>query len=134
MGKISQIGSAGPQQSSMDVLTEIRQTGSHRLLAAALGAEIEEFVARYTDQKDARGRQRVMRNGYHRPREVQTGLGAIEVQAPRARDRESFRGCPNIPHPYAGGFFEAARPESSPLPWPSRLLETLGSRLLPLRG
>ena len=36
--------------------------------------------------------------------------------------------------PYAGESFGAARPESSPLPWPSRLLETLGSHWIPLRG
>jgi transposase-like protein len=88
MGKISQIGASGPQQNATDVLTEILRAGSRQHLAAALEVEIEEFLGRYADEKDERGRQRVVRNGFHRPREVQTGIGAIEVKAPRARDRE----------------------------------------------
>ncbi len=88
MGKISQIGASGPQQNATDVLTEILRAGSHQLLAAALEVEIQEFLGRFADEKDERGRQRVVRNGFHKPREVQTGIGAIEVKAPRARDRE----------------------------------------------
>lgn len=33
----------------------------------------------------------------------------------------------DIPIPYAGEFFEAALPESSPLPWPSPRYDRLGS-------
>src|ERR1700674_3024639 len=35
---------------------------------------------------------------------------------------------------YAAGFFGAAPPSSSPLPWPSPAYAGLGSRLVPLRG
>ena len=92
MGKISQIGVAGPQQNAVDVLTEVLRAGSHKLLAAALDVEIEEFLAKFADEKDQRGRQRIVRNGFHQPREIQTGIGSIQVKAPRARDQEPAQG------------------------------------------
>lgn len=88
MGKTSQIGASGPQLNAVDGLTEIQRASSHQLLAAALEVEIQEFLSRLADEKDERGRQRVVRNCFHKPRDVQTGIGAIEVKAPRARDRE----------------------------------------------
>ena len=117
MGKISQIGAAGPHQSSTDVLTEILRAGSHRLLAAALEAEIEEFLARYADEKDRRGRQRVVRNGYHRPREVQTGIGAIQVQAPRVRDRESSQGAIKFTSAILPPYLRRSKSIEDLLPW-----------------
>jgi putative transposase len=92
LGKTGQINVAGPQQNAADVLTEILQAGSHELLAAALEVEIEEFLAKFADEKEQRGRGRIVRNGFHRPREVQTGIGSIQVKAPRARDPEPSHG------------------------------------------
>jgi len=89
MGKISQIGPSGPQETSQDVLTEILRTGSQRLLAEALEVEIEEFVEHFRDLRNGDGRQRIVRNGYLPEREVQTGIGSIPVKVPRARDREA---------------------------------------------
>jgi len=88
MGKISEIGPSGPEETSQDVLTEILRKGSQKLLAEALEVEIEEFVERYRELRDDGGRRRVVRNGYLPAREVQTGIGSIPVKVPRARDRE----------------------------------------------
>ena len=52
MGKISEMGPAGPQGNSQDVLTEIIRNGAQRLLAEALEIEVEEFVARFKGLKD----------------------------------------------------------------------------------
>ena len=41
---------------------------------------------------------------------------------------------PTSRSPYAGRLFAAASTGSSPLPWPSLLLDELGSLLLPFRG
>jgi transposase-like protein len=57
-------------------------------LKEALEAEVEEFLVQYREARDSQGRQRVVRNGYLPKREVQTGIGAIEAQVPRVRDRE----------------------------------------------
>ena len=87
MSKLSEIGPAGPEGNSRDVLTEILRQGSQRLLAEALEVEIEELVERFRELRDAKGRQRVVRNGYLPARAVQTGIGAVPVKVPWARDR-----------------------------------------------
>lgn len=54
--------------------------------------EIENFLQQYRELRDESCRQRFVRNGYHREREVQTGIGPVQVKAPRVRDRN---GCPS---------------------------------------
>jgi transposase-like protein len=57
------------------------------LLQQAVEAEVAEFVRRHRELKDEHERQRVVRNGYRPERTIQTGIGAVTVKAPRARDR-----------------------------------------------
>jgi len=57
------------------------------MLAAALQAEVDAYIARFAAERDERGRRLVVRNGSHQPREVLTSAGAMEVVAPRANDR-----------------------------------------------
>jgi transposase-like protein len=59
------------------------------MLAEALQAEVDDYVARHVDERDERGRRLVVRNGTHRPREVLTSAGAVEVVAPRVNDRRT---------------------------------------------
>jgi transposase-like protein len=117
MGKISQIGVASPQQTATDVLTEILRAGSQKLLAAALDMEIEEFLAKYADGKDRRGRQRIVRNGYHQPREIQTGIGAVEVKAPRVRDQEPSRGPIKFTSAILPPYLRRSKSIEDLLPW-----------------
>ncbi|MCP5081105.1 MAG: hypothetical protein GY948_05345 [Alphaproteobacteria bacterium] len=49
--------------------------------------EVEEALAIYTGQRDAQGRQAVVRNGYLPEREIMTGIGPVEVQVPKLRSR-----------------------------------------------
>jgi hypothetical protein len=72
-GKISQIRESGPAESEQDMLTEILRERAHQLQAEVLEVEIQEFIGQYRDLRDERGRPRVVRNGHHRVREVQTG-------------------------------------------------------------
>jgi transposase-like protein len=71
-----------------DPLTDILRGGARKLLAEALEAEIESFLAMYSDLKDNQSYQRITRNGYLPEREIQTGIGPVHVRAPRLRDRE----------------------------------------------
>jgi putative transposase len=71
-----------------DPITDILRQGARQLLSAALEAEIDNFLKQYQDLSDDKGCQRVVRNGYHTEREIQTGLGQIPVRAPRIRDRK----------------------------------------------
>jgi putative transposase len=49
---------------------------------------VAEFFAEHGELKDEQDRQRVVRNGYLPEREIQTGIGAVAVRAPRVRDRQ----------------------------------------------
>jgi hypothetical protein len=55
-------------------------------LAEAIEAKVLDFLLQYREQKDAEGKQRVVRNGYLPERNIQTGIGAIAVKVPRIRD------------------------------------------------
>jgi transposase-like protein len=70
-----------------DALTEVLRNGARELLQQAVEAEVAEFVRRHRELKDEHERQRVVRNGYRPERTIQTGIGAVAVKAPRARDR-----------------------------------------------
>jgi putative transposase len=61
----------------------------------ALEAEIDLFINQYKELTDDLGRQRIVRNGHLPERNVQTGIGAVPVKAPRIRDRQG-RGSERI--------------------------------------
>ena len=75
-----------------DPLTQVLRSGARRLLAEAVEAEVEAFVAEHADLLDEAGRRRVVRHGYLPEREVQTGIGAVAVRRPRVRDRHPDAG------------------------------------------
>jgi transposase-like protein len=59
------------------------------MLAEALQAEVDAYIAQFRDERDENGRRLVVRNGRHQPREVLTSAGAVEVTAPRVNDRRT---------------------------------------------
>ena len=61
--------------------------GARRMLAEALKAEADGFVARFAAEHLEDGRQRIVRHGFGPQRQIQTGIGAPDVQRPRLRDR-----------------------------------------------
>ncbi|MBT2481829.1 IS256 family transposase [Streptomyces sp. ISL-94] len=69
------------------LIDEIVREGARRMLAAALEAEVDAYIAELADQRDERGHRLVVRNGYHQPRKVTTTAGAVEVKAPRINDK-----------------------------------------------
>jgi transposase-like protein len=69
------------------LIDELVREGARRMLAEALQAEVEDYIARHVGERDEHGRRLVVRNGHHRPREVLTSAGAVEVTAPRVNDR-----------------------------------------------
>lgn len=71
-----------------DVLTEVLRNGAKRMLASAVEAEVSVFLDRFSAEKMGNGRARMVRNGHHPERSVQTSLGGIEVTLPRVRDRQ----------------------------------------------
>lgn len=71
------------------MIDEIVREGARKMLAAALQAEVDDYIARHLDERDETGRRLVVRNGSHQPREVLTSAGAVEVTAPRVNDRRT---------------------------------------------
>ena len=77
-----------PGSFSDDPLTDVLRAGARQLLAQAIEAEVESHILAHADLTDDNGRRRVVRHGYLPEREIQTGIGAVEVKAPRVRDRD----------------------------------------------
>src|SRR5258705_11308493 len=70
-----------------DPLTELAREGARRMLAQALTAEADAFVALWKDLKLPDGRDRVVRHGHGPHRALQTGVGPVEVRRGKVRDR-----------------------------------------------
>ena len=70
-----------------DPLTAVLRSGARRLLAQAIEAEADAFLARFADHKLADGRDRLVRHGYGPERTIQTGIGPVEVRRVKLRDR-----------------------------------------------
>jgi len=68
-------------------LDAIVREGARRMLAAALEAEVDAYLAAHAAERDEQGRRLVTRNGYARERQVTTVAGAVAVRAPRVNDR-----------------------------------------------
>jgi transposase-like protein len=71
------------------LIDEIVREGARRMLAEALTAEVDAYIAAFAGERDDNGRRLVVRNGYHQGREVLTSAGAVEVTAPRVNDKRT---------------------------------------------
>jgi transposase-like protein len=69
------------------LIEEIVREGARRMLAAALEAEVNSYLAELADQRDEDGRRLVVRNGFHAERTIVTSAGAVQVKAPRVNDK-----------------------------------------------
>ena len=68
-------------------LDELAREGARRMLAAALEAEVDAYLAAYAAVVDERGHRLVRRNGHAPARQLATGAGQVEVTRPRVDDR-----------------------------------------------
>ena len=67
------------------------------MVAQAVEAELNGFLAAHADQTDSSGRRRLVRHGHLPEREVQTGIGAVPVKVPRVRDRGDYPQVLTVP-------------------------------------
>jgi hypothetical protein len=74
---------------SESLIDELVREGARRMLATALHAEGDAYIAQFGEKRDENGRRLVVRNGHHRPREVLTAAGVVAVTAPRVNDRRT---------------------------------------------
>src|ERR1700748_339671 len=82
-------GHEGMKDGSPSLIDEIVREGARRMLAEALQAEVDAYIAAHAAERDGNGRRLVVRNGYHQPREILTSAGAVEVTAPRVNDKRT---------------------------------------------
>jgi transposase-like protein len=85
-------GSDSPDEGSAagsSLIDQIVREGARRMLAEALQAEVDAYVAAFAGERDECGRRLVVRNGSHEPREVLTSAGAVEVRVPRVNDKRT---------------------------------------------
>jgi putative transposase len=70
-------------------LDDLAREGARRMIAAALEAEVDEYVGAFVDEVGEEGKRLVVRNGRARERRVTVGSGTISVKAPRVNDKPS---------------------------------------------
>src|ERR671912_455681 len=76
-----------------DPLTAVLRSGARRLLAQAVEAEAEAFLAEMKGARLPDGRDRVVRHGHAPERLVQTGIGPVAVRGVKLRDRGAGAGA-----------------------------------------
>ena len=77
-----------------DPLTGLAREGARRILAEALAAEADAFVAAFAEARLEDGRRRVVRHGHGPERTIQTGIGPVPVRRPKVRDRDPGAAAP----------------------------------------
>ncbi len=82
-------GQPGAKDGSPSLIDEIVREGARRMLAEALQAEVDTYIAAFAGERGEDGRRLVVRNGYHQGREVLTSAGAVRVTAPRVNDKRT---------------------------------------------
>lgn len=78
---------AAPPLPTNDTLTELLREGARKLIAQAVEAELEHFLALHSHLRTREGLRAVVRNGYLPERELNTGIGPVAVKIPKVRDR-----------------------------------------------
>ena len=63
----------GARPEGVSLLDDLVRKGARRMLAAALEAEVDTYLAELAGERDERGRRLVVRNGHAQPRRVMTG-------------------------------------------------------------
>jgi putative transposase len=77
-----------------DPLLAVLRDGARRMLMQAIEVEVEAFLAAHAELVDEQGRRRLVRNGHAPERQIQTGIGPIEVRRPKVRDRGAGDAAP----------------------------------------
>lgn len=68
-------------------LEEVLRAAACQMLKAALEAEVEAYISKYSQERDEDNRRLVVRNGLAQQRTIQTTVGTLHVRQPRVNDR-----------------------------------------------
>jgi transposase-like protein len=88
MFKLTTDDAEGQTPEIAQTLDELAREGARRMIAAALEAEVAQYVDALRHHRDENGQALVVRNGRsHHERTVQMGAGSIKLRAPRVNDQ-----------------------------------------------
>jgi len=73
--------------SPRSALEEVLREGAKKMLQEAIETEVAEYVQACQGLRDEMHRRLVTRNGYLPSRDILTGIGSLNVQQPRVRDK-----------------------------------------------
>jgi hypothetical protein len=68
-------------------LDALAREGARRMIAAALEAEVADYIDRFAGELDQAGHRLVVRDGRARERKLTVGSGTVAVRAPRVNDK-----------------------------------------------
>jgi transposase-like protein len=68
-------------------LDDLAREGALRMIAAALEAEVDDYIASFVDERGEDGKRLVVRNGKARERKLTVGSGTLPLRAPRVNDK-----------------------------------------------
>jgi putative transposase len=68
-------------------LDDLAREGALRMIAAALEAEVDEYVRSFAEERDEDGKRLVVRNGKARERKLTVGSGTLPIRVPRVNDK-----------------------------------------------
>jgi putative transposase len=77
----------GEDDEARVTLDDLAREGARRMIAAALEAEVDDYVSSFVDEVGEDGKRLVVRNGRARERRVTVGSGTVPIKAPRVNDR-----------------------------------------------
>jgi putative transposase len=68
-------------------LDDLAREGALRMIAAALEAEVDDYVRSFAQERDEDGQRLVVRNGKAKERKLTVGSGTLPIRAPRVNDK-----------------------------------------------
>jgi len=72
---------------SANLLDEVIRDGARKMLQAAIENEVAEFIENHRSKTNDKGHRLIVRNGYLPSRDIQSGIGNINIKQPRVRDK-----------------------------------------------
>jgi putative transposase len=86
MGDVRRIDTDRVEEDAV-TLDDLAREGAKRMIAAALEAEVSEYVASFAEELGEDGKRLVVRNGRAKERRVTVGSGTVGIRAPRVNDK-----------------------------------------------
>lgn len=107
-----------PSPTPRDLLTQLLHDKAGQMLAQAIEAEADQWLADHAGVVDEQGHRQVVRNGRLPARSVLTGIGPVEVTQPRIRDkRPASEGREKFTSKILPPYLRKAQSVSDLIPW-----------------